>query len=195
VEAWIVRRYAGAVLVEDLHPEVLEDLEAPGAVSHILSEALGCFRSKVGVVDRRKVDVGEMHEPARRVALGGLDVLPERLPAAAAQVDHDGHVQRIHLRDQVFDCTLRPVADLPLVSVRIDEGVFRAGDGMLLYYECRARLVVLPLHLLRAYCRRRDQGREGQREGQMWSPARTADVQLRADGKGKDRRNGRCGRL
>ena len=65
--------------------------------------------------------------------------------AAPAQVDHDGHVELLHLSGELIDLGF---VDASLVAVDIDKGKLCSRHRMLRHLERRWRIVGLKTHFL-----------------------------------------------
>ena len=160
IEPRVVHGDALAGRVDDGEPQVLEDLQAPRAVLVVLAELRDRALGPAGAADSLEVQVGEDHEAARIPARQVPVALLELGALVAAQVDHDLHVDPVHVRDQLRRVRGRDVR--VLVVVDVDEGVLRVRRVVLGHDQGRLGLVLLDRHRLRAG----DTGRAGDAEKQ-----------------------------
>ena len=65
--------------------------------------------------------------------------------ASTAQVDHDPHIQLVHLSLKLVNLGF---VDAALMAVDIDEGEFCPSDRMLRHLECGRRIVGFKTHFL-----------------------------------------------
>ena len=101
IDPGIVHGHALPGTVDQRHPQVLVDLQAPGAGRDVLRELSGRPLAPAGLRDAGEVDVGEDHEPPGIAAQEIRLALDECLAGAAREVDHDPHADPVHLGDQL----------------------------------------------------------------------------------------------
>ena len=161
-QARVVDRDTVAAGVPVGHAEALEDLEAGGAVAHIRFQLRGRPLAPAGLAHAPEHRVGEEDE-APRVAPGHLlEPRRELVATAPRQVDHDRHVQLVHLGDQAVHVG-GGHAGGALVAVDVDEGEPGPRDRVLGDDQGAARLVLLDGDVLGAERNGSGQGARGQR--------------------------------
>ncbi len=126
IHARVVDGDAGAGVIFDVEAEAFEKFEAASAGGDVGFELTnGAIDPAVGA-EAVEIDVGEKDQAAWRVrgveAFGGFC---ELRAGAAGEVDHDGHVKRVHLARERFEVLREHV---PLVIVDVDEREFGAGE-------------------------------------------------------------------
>ena len=99
VETGIVDGDPIPIGVERAQPQALEDLQTGGPGGDIRFELGRRPLTPSGLAHTSKVDVGEKDEASRVVAGHVLEPCDEARSASARQVDHDRHVEFIHLPD------------------------------------------------------------------------------------------------
>ena len=113
--------HPGAAPVAHVDAEVLEELQARGSRRHVPLELRGRALAEAGADAAAEIEIGEADHPARLAALGDrIHATLQRAAGAAAQVDENGEVQRVHLAG---DLVQPPGGETgPVVAVHVDDG-------------------------------------------------------------------------
>ena len=98
--ARVVDRDPVAVRVEGGEPEVLENLETRRSVANVLLQLGGRSLTPSRRSHSPEVYVREEHEPAGGVPRHAFETRDKGPSASPREIDHDRHVQLVHLSDE-----------------------------------------------------------------------------------------------